>query len=341
MTIPVLVGREFRERYALQRFRDGGVLVDLATGMYLRLNASAVEVCSILTDSDELNVATTLVARQFGLGEQTASEIIRRVMEDLVQMSPRREPPGDYRYLPVKSGDYVLTSAGVPRVIIDRNGLSVRLVASDGPVSSAKIYGYLRAIAPKALFLQSMAVIHGAASHVGSGVRVISGESGAGKTTTARIFDAAGARLFAEDMLIVAATSPLSVYSAGERAINAWAQRFAESLADNPQREIDASLLCRSELGHPIAVSEIWFIDGSRRTQSREDIRPTRLGETDGGLALMTSLFLGSVTPNSWRTFLSVTASIAGTVPLFEALMPKGLDRLQSAARRYMENSAS
>ena len=341
MTEPMLVGPAFCRRYAIRRFRDGGILVDLGTGTYLRLNVSAAEICSILFDSSDLDEASMLVSRRLGVNRELADRAMRKVMDGLDGAGPRREPPGDSRYIADERGGYVLTSNGVPRVQIDADGTSVRLASQDRGLIRAQIFEYLRAVAPKVLFLRSTLVIHGAASRVRDAVRIISGESGAGKTTTARAFHAAGARLFAEDKLVVASSSPLGVYTGGEQAINAWADRWADRLAENPRAEINEPPLRATDCGERIPISEIWFIDGSRRVSDSDEIRPRRLGETDGGLAIMTSLFLGGSTPAAWRAFLLLVGTIAETLPVFEVLMPAGLDRLQVATKRYTENSAS
>jgi hypothetical protein len=338
---PTLVGEAFRRRYAIRRFRDGGVLVDLTTGTYLRLNTSATDVCSALIDSEDFNAASVELVRRFGGSRDAADRAIGDVMNGLSRFGPRREPLGSYRYLPADGGGYILTSNGVARLSVSVDGTSVQLTSPKERLTTAQIFGYLRSVAPKVLFLQSTVVIHGAASRVRNGVRVISGESGAGKTTTARAFGEVGAELLAEDMLVVASASPLRVYGAGEKAIDAWSARSAEELTRDPNQRIDASTLLISEWGEPAPVSEIWFIDGARRGRSGEAILPKRLGETDGALAAMTGLFLGGASPEDWRTFLGLVGEMASSVAIFEALMPSGLDALAAAVKSYTENSAS
>jgi len=142
-------------------------------------------------------------------------------------------------------------------------------------------------------------------------------------------------------MLVVASSSPLAVHRGSEEVIKAWILGSAERLVGDPEVTVDATSLRETASGESTAVSEIWFIDRSRRNRSDHGITPQRLGETDGTLAMMTSLFLGSASPETWRRFLSVAGRIASSTPIYEASMPEGLDRLRDAARRYSENSAS
>jgi hypothetical protein len=341
VSTPVLVGAAFRDRYAVEMLADGGVLVDLATGTYLRLNRSAAAICSILIHTDEMTSATSVVAQQVSGSADSAERAIREVIDALGRLGPRREPAGPFRYVTAEQGGYLLMSNGSRRLSIDVDGTSVRLAPTAEPIVAARLYDYLRAIAPKLLFLQSKMVMHGAASRTQSGVRVISGESGAGKTTTARAFDAAGSPMFAQDMLVLAALSPLRVYATGEQTINDWAMRSAEQLARSPLETINAADLTRAGDGESTPVTEIWFIDGAQRNQDARGIWRAQLTETDGVLAVMRSLFLGGSSPREWRQFLSMAAAITSSVPLFEARMPAGVDRLRTAAQSYSENSAS
>lgn len=329
----------FRERFAVAAFPDGGVVIDLVTGTYTRLNRSATVICEALVAADDASSAARLAAQHLRIDSAEALRSVEEVVLALDTPSPRRDRPDPFRYAPAPDHDgYILSSNGSPRLWISANGLLVRAV-STGASTAIPLSEYLRAAAPKLLFLQGAAVLHGAACQGVGGLTAFCGESGAGKTTTAHAFSSAGANLFSEDMLVVASLSPLTVHSRGEETIRQWALDAADRF--NRASNIDASGLQAALAGPPEVVREMWFISAEHRVEGSGRILPRRLGATDGALAVMASVFLGATAPPEWRRFLSLAGGIATSTPLFEARMPQGLDSLREAAVLYAQNSAS
>ena len=240
-----------------------------------------------------------------------------------------------YDFAPDGRG-YVLSGNGVPKLWVSTDGHVVRVMPTYRPDTS-DASEYLRALAPRLLFLQGSAVLHGSACDTPGGALAICGDSGAGKTTAARAFDCSGFPLLAEDMLVISSLSPLSVHRGGEQAIRRWALASAEQLLRTTQ--IEASGLRAAFDGPAIALGELWYIAADQRTPSNDQIARRRLGPTDGTLAVMASLFLGGISPPDWRRFLSLSGTIAASTPIFNACMPLGLDRLQRAAATYTKNS--
>jgi hypothetical protein len=326
----------FRDRYAVRRFDDGGIVVDLATGSYSRLNRSAASICEALLVAGSITSARRLIGEELRLNDAEVTMAIDHVLASLEFPGPRLVRPDPFVYeLSADRGGYALLANGSPKVWVSSNGLTIRWVANDRP-GVVQTSEYLRAIAPRLLFLTGEAVIHGAACQAPNRSFAVCGDSGAGKTTTARAFDRVGARLFAEDMLVIASPSPLTVHSGGEEAIRKWALESAEHLLR--RLEIETSGIQAALDGMPIPVSEIWRIAANQRAEGAR-VLSRRLGTTDGALAVMTSLFLGATTLPEWRRFLELAATIAMSTSVFEARLPQGLDRLQEAAELYARNS--
>lgn len=330
----------FGDRYALELFSDGAVVADLVTGSYSRLNLAAAAICQELAKIDDLEFVGRRMADRWGISFVESMAAVSGVLKALEQPPPRRVRPDPFVYTPAPNGDgYLLSNGARPRLWIRPDGLVVRSVSSDD-VGTEEMFHCLRSLAPKLLFLQGGCVLHGAASYRRSGVSVFCGDSGAGKTTTALAFESAGARLLAEDMLVVGSLSPLTAHVGGEEMIRSWAQEQAGRLSRSAA-EVSANQLQEARCGPSIDVPEIWFIAAERRDLKAEQISLRRLGSTEGALAAMASVFLGGTTAGHLRRFLSIAAAIAGSpTTLSEAQMPDGLDRLLGAAKDYRLSSA-
>jgi hypothetical protein len=329
----------FRDRYAVVRFADGGVLADLVTGSYSRLNRSAAVVCEALAANDVLADAKADAAKRLGIADDEAARAVDEIVATLGRPGPRRPRPDSFFYELAPDPDgYVFSAGERPRLLASADGLTVRAAPGDESTPAATA-DYLRALAPRLLFLRGALVVHGAACRRPAGALAFCGDSGAGKTTTARAFEAAGAPLVAEDMLVVASESPLTVHAGGEEAIRAWAREEAPRLRRDGR--IDSGGLRAAFEGQPIPISEIWFIAAARRAVGADQVEPRRLGPTEGALAVMGSLFLGATSADEWRRFLTLAGAIAGSsTALFEAQMPDGLENLRGAARLYTQSSA-
>jgi hypothetical protein len=329
----------FKDRFALASLPDGGVLVDLATGAYSRLNPSGAIVCEALATTETVGAAAAIVSARLGITAREAEEAVGHLLEAVNEREPRRDRRDPFRYAAdAGRGGYVLSSMDVPRLWLSQDGLTIRSI-SEQPASEQQTFEYLRAAAPKLLFLQGAAVLHGAACSGARGLTAFCGDSGAGKTTTARAFGAAGRAVFSEDMLAVASPSPLAVHLGGEDAIRAWAREAAQELLRTSR--VEASGLKAALAGTPVPVSEVWFIAAAHRLEGPGPLAPRRLGATDGTLAVMTGLFLGATSAPEWRRFMALAQAIATSTPLYEARMPRGIEALQSAAKDYTQNSAS
>jgi hypothetical protein len=190
----------FRDRYAVQRFEDGGIVIDLSTGDYVRLNSTAAVISDFLAEANEASAAVPEVAKRLRITNDEAARAIETVVSGLANPAPRRDPVGDFHYGPATDGTgYVLSSRGLPRLWVSLDGSSVRLIPEEA-LSASQLYEYVRAVAPKLLFLQGATVMHGAGCVTNKNLRAFCGESGAGKTTTARAFGAAGGRVISEDL---------------------------------------------------------------------------------------------------------------------------------------------
>jgi hypothetical protein len=329
----------FSESVAHVRFEDGGVAVDLASGTYLALNRTAAIVCDALAAAPAED-AVARVARELAISRDEAGRAVGAVGSGLASPAPPALDPGPFRYERAGDGDgYTLTHAGAVRLRVSSDGRRVTVPSPTVPTS--QVYEYLRATAPKILFLRGATVLHGGACRVGDGLRALCGASGAGKTTTVRAFGAAGRAVVSEDLLPLASLAPPRLYVEGERRIHAWAREAAGQVAAGRETTLDTAALEAALSGETARVDELWFLDVRRRHAAGAEIRLRRLPEPEAAVALMGATFLGAASADGWRRFLADVRAIVTSTRAFEAALPDGLDRLAEAARAYAENSAS
>ena len=333
----------FSERYAVEVLADGGIAVDLTTGGYVRLNRPAALICAAMTTCETIEADALRRPRSQHLRSQCSIDNRRRRARPRGPCTQARTDRSlsvsavgtKRRLLPFVQRRAEITALPRPaNPFVCRTPVSAEL--------GAEVFEYLRTVAPKLLYLRGATVLHGSACWTRATLRGFCGDSGAGKTTTARAFGRTGNALFAEDMLVLASIFPIAVPCWRRGAINSWATQGAARLTEAvPGSEFSTDGLMAAFTGAAATVGEIWFIEAARRSHEISRIELQRLAPTEGALALVGSLFLGSITPSDWRRFLATAAAIGATLPLFAAVMPAGLDRLETAVRRYTENSAS
>jgi hypothetical protein len=330
----------FAERYAIESFPDGGgVLVDLHTGGYFKLNATAVAVCAALGRGGTIDDAITELGKQMRIPPAEARDLVELVSKGLSTEAAREEVFGTLTYESRSDGSSLLLEDGRPIFRVDGARSSLRFCATSKDLK-VPIYFYLRSLMPKLLALLGVPVLHASACSVGDALLAFSGKSEAGKTTTALAFERAGYKLVSEDLLVLslAGESP-EVFVDGEPFARGWARAQAAVLETTPDNEIEFTALLAAPRGQTLRLDAVWFLAAARRRGDQIGLRSLSAG--DGVLALLGSGFLAASTAQHWRDFLRRSRFIAERTALFEATMPSGLAQLESAARAYIVNSAS
>jgi hypothetical protein len=326
------------ERYALESFPGGeGVLLDLNTGSFFRLNGTAALVCKELLRDDA--GASERVAARLALAPEQAASLVAEVRAQMSNGKPAEPTPGQFRYQPdvggsslLFEGDRLLFSVDVARRVLK---LEARLNDLTGP-----LHLYLRSLIPKLVALLEVPVLHAAACVLGGKLVAFSGKSGAGKTTTARAFRDGGAELISEDLLVLSVSDDgVAVYPDGEAFARRWAATAASRLQSAPAAEISYSPLAEAPRGVPLPLHELWMIDANRRAGADFHLEP--LSACGGLLALLDNGFLASSDPAVWRAFLRRCRALAERAAMQRATMPDGREQLGRAARAYIVNSAS
>lgn len=322
------------DRYSLARFPDGGVVVDLVTGNYFRLNSTAATICEALLGERSEGDARSRLCADLQVPMEEAERLVSQVGTSL--QSPQFHGPiqGSYHFYPNETG-YELRHGSRSVLEVRRDGTEIQVAAGVGVASEAQLELYVRALAPKLLFQLGFNVLH-AASVRASRCIAFAGVSGAGKTTTARAFAQAGARPISEDLLIFSIEGGRTeVALTAEVRIVAWARRVASQLFQSPSSSVSADGLGERLLDGPsYRLDEILFLDCTRREGAR--LLSRALPQPDALITLMSHNFLGGTGVANWRRFFQATSILLQSVEVREATAPAGASLLKAAAMDYM-----
>src|SRR5205823_1028024 len=111
----------------LVTFGEEALLVNLESGAYFAVNATAAEICRMLRGgAKEGEIVSTLTERH-GLPVLEAHRALAGVIEALNDPAPAAEPVGLLRYRPTDWG-YALHLDGVPVLETRSDGRALRLV---------------------------------------------------------------------------------------------------------------------------------------------------------------------------------------------------------------------
>ncbi len=257
----------FRDRLVFEPIGDDGLLIDLETGIYFRLNASAARACAALRDCASDTEAIALLTGRVGMPVEHARALLQNIRGQLaVSRAPAKsESPFAYRR---HDDGYALEENGTPIMWTDAGGLVLRLLLPPAALH-LELGRYVRAMTPKLLQLRGATVVHASACALPEGLIAIAGESGAGKTTTARALAAVGGELISEDLLVFARDgADVVIFEAGERRAHAWTGIATEGLARDPTASIACDELDAVEAGARRPIGAIWFIDRQQRARN-------------------------------------------------------------------------
>jgi hypothetical protein len=329
----------FRERFALATFAEGGIVVDLSTGGYSRLNSTGALFLAALQAAASTAAATEVVARRAGLSLARAAEDMRALVVSLSRGGVRIEGPGPMMYRPKGGGGYDLFH-GVHRALhVDSSARRLTLCSAVESLP-LPIFAYVSEIGPKLLSMQGVPVLHGSSCQHGGGALVMCGKSRAGKTTTARVFAKNGRSLVSEDLIVLDDDLDYpGIFVEAETKIRQWFKEASAELTRRNDAEVDLAPLREAATGATVPMKTLWFLDAKRRQGDRFAIEG--LSEPDALAQLMDHAFLGSVERESWRRYVAAGHSIISAVSPYRAYLPDGLERLEAAIQRYSTNSAS
>jgi Coenzyme PQQ synthesis protein D (PqqD) len=319
--------------HALVDVEHGALLLDLRSGQISRLNRSAAFVWRHHLTGVSASEIAELLSQRFGVPLDVAT---RDAALALVAPAPVSASPAasEFRYERSSLG-YRYLRSDKPLFEIRDDGTTLALV--DTHATHAEMRIYLRNVAPKILSLRGHIVLHAAAVAMAEGVVAFAGESGAGKTTTARALVQAGARAVAEDKLIlnVDDTQVRAVLN-GESLIQDWVGRAVTELED--RQTASCAFLDVVAKGSTSPLAQLGFVDLGRRRAG--PISARRIGALEAAGSVFQRAFLLSDATDDWIRHLRTSVTIANGVTAYDLEMPHDLETLAEEAQRIVARAS-
>ncbi len=329
---------EFRKRFALATFSDGGIVVNVETGGYWMLNSSGAVLLSELERSRSADEAFAAAATRLGIPRELAARDIAALIRQANGKGIPELPIGPFRYQASPEGGYELWDAQRAVLRTDESGRRLSLLAPPASLPF-RVYDYVSEMAPKLMSLQGVTVLHGSGVRRGPTSLGMCGASRAGKTTTARNLAKYGRQLIAEDLLVFDSdVARPRICVGGEATVHAWTKEASSRLEEREGASVDASSIADAATGPKVDMGALWFLDARRRGE-RFVLEPVPKAEALS--MLVVNAFLGASDSANWRRYLAAGAAIIAVADAYEAYLPNGIEALDAAISRYTTNSAS
>lgn len=332
-----------RTCFAAATFADGGLLIHLRSGDFFNLDAvgSAIWGAIVGNPTGEQVVAAAAGSLQVSLDE--AGLLVAQAIAQA--RAVKDHPP-----------------AGGPRFYDDGNVLSLRngpdaiysfdrrsLVLSSSAELRAKpddeVAAALRIVVPKIFGGWYPLALHASAARVVDRVVLFSGDSGAGKTTTARLLseEVPDSRIICEDVVLLSERNgAMMIVDGAEEAIQSWMIEATAALVTRREVSVSVEPLQHNLrlLQERIPLHKIIFLDITRRGGQEWSFAPLKRS------AALRRLFLNSFFHSSdataLRFHLAACCALANQLVAADALaIPGGLADIRRSSLLQIETIAS
>lgn len=294
----------FSSRFFVVAVRGDGIVLDLRSGEYSRVDGAGLVACRVLARGGSLREAAAEVARRFDVGTARAARDVRALVSAL-EVAPHGT--GHSPMFRVSPRGFELATASGARIVVERDGSCVTQRGHDALL--------LRRAAPHVLALRGTAVLHASSVLGTGGVIAFVGESGRGKSTLARLLGRENLRVTSTDLLALDGSRDAFVDS--ERAVHRWTRRRSESIVADPlEGAVERRPLARVLLLERAPIDRIEI-----------DALPPIVAMA----SLFENAFVELPVPSVWTRALVLAASLVARGMVRRVRVPEGLANLRRA----------
>jgi hypothetical protein len=323
--------------YVFESFEDGGVLVDLPSGLFFRLNQTAAEIWRQALGGETPETIARILGHRFSLPpEAVRDDVVAALKLPSGETSARPAAEHSLQFSPL---GFVVHLGEKPTLDIDEHEKRIRVRPS---VTGQDLGDCLRTIVPRLLSRADSPVLHAAAVKAPDDtIWALLGSNGAGKTTTARSFGTAnGFALVCEDKLMTRRTeNSLGGVLEGEIRLNQWIREAKRRLQLNPGDGVPMPDPGVWDQCPSLPIERIFLIDSNRRQGSSIHLR--QLSPSDAVPEIMRHVFFRPTQELNLPQHLSGLFLLARSIPVYVATLPGGLSDLDKAVHAYIATVTS
>jgi len=332
-----------REEFAAATFPEGGLLLHLPSGDFFHLGDAAAAVWDAIARGSDGQAAIAAVAAALRVPTKTARTEIAGVLAQAQTLRGRRPaaPPS------FQEDDAALSLVEGERTLLSLDKRSLTLTATDilRQRSDEDMAAKFRVFVPKVYGRWFPLAMHASAVTVHERSILFCGESGAGKTTTARTLgeEIADSRVFSEDVVLLREQDgALMMVEGAEAAIQEWMADATAALVERRERCYEAVPLQRALMSAQgrLPIHKVIFLRADRRQGAAWSLQ--RLSRSRSLTQLFLHSFLHSPEPRALTEHLRTCHALASQIDAADALaVPGSLGALRSASRAQIETIAS
>lgn len=314
----------------------GGVMIDLLSGDFFQLNATATLIWrSLIEGASEVETVTMLV-KKHSLPRATAEVWVSQSC-----LAENRLPEGPLDPYAIAGNEgSTATYLGRPILEIDHRKIAI---VNRFAGSLDELRQHVWALSPYLLNLCGRRVFHAASSQLSNEeVILMGGPSGAGKTSLARAFSDAGIRLLGEDKVAIqlGENGHISAFLGTETVLKAWVAQLTASLVEGSGVNISDPFLAGARLPSETGrVARILILDRKRRVEGLSSLLTTPVGFPESVSAILQQSFRGPATRVLEQ--FELACALAAQARVEQVTVPDGTANLPEACRSYRQTTAS
>lgn len=332
----------FGERFALTHSvplgpTGGGTLLDLSSGAYFTLNCSGAEIWLEYLKGGRVEDISRLISRRFDVPTKEAHNAVLNVISSVETSIAAGVVVVDWPDL--KETPYSIRSTGGRHeFLVESQSLftfdpTTLLLERTAELGESGWRMHLWPLSPNLLAMLGVPVLHAAALATECGVKLLSGPSGAGKTTTASSWASNGVtQTICEDKAVLSFDDGTPrVVLRGEEVIREWVDRAAGALTHHTAIEV-RELLSASE-GVSLPVSEILFLHEGQRRGLHVEVE--FLERSAAVSVILQQTFTGRSDTEDWRFRFSWVSQLAAYASVGKMFVPQGTQHLAQSINQW------